>query len=110
WTVDAEAGTTEVTDRAYGRPLPWLARMLDLLHVAELVAIAGRHRCWQGKRPVHLDLVRACADAMTGREIVAAVCGALRARDAFARDSDPPIVAEDLRPRATVPEQVGLGL
>lgn len=92
WTVDAEAGLITVTAPGGYRPqMPWLSRMLDLLHVSELVDIAGRHRCWQGKRPVHLDLVRACVEMMTGREIVAAVCGALRSRDAFAKESDPPV-------------------
>jgi hypothetical protein len=93
WTVDAVAGTIEVTQRAYRDNWPWLVKMLDILHVSELVAIAARHRCWQGKRPVHLEVRNACAELMTGREIVAAVCRALRERDAFAEGSDPPIAA-----------------
>lgn len=92
WTVSAEAGTIDVTDSSYRSNLPWLAQMLHMLHVEELADIAGRHRCWQGKRPVHLDLVRTCSDLMTGREIIRAVCAALRARDAFAEASDAPIV------------------
>src|SRR3990167_6932001 len=90
WTVCAEAGSIEVTSKAYHQSHPWPWHMLHMLHVAELVEIAGQHRIWQGKRPVHLNLVNACADLMTGREIIAAVCGALRARDAFAKESDPP--------------------
>lgn len=91
WTVDAARETIEVTREGYYTCRPWLARMLDVLHVAELVEIAGRHRCWQGGRPTHAQLVDACVSLMTGREITAAVCGALRARDAFGAASDPPI-------------------
>jgi hypothetical protein len=95
WTVDAEAGTVEAPDWGGWRDkfyhLPWLSRMLDMLHVAELEQIAARHRCWSGKRPVHDVLVEACNSLMTGREIVAAVCAALRARDAFAVGTDAPI-------------------
>lgn len=91
WTVDAAAGTIEVTDTAYRDTMPWTARMLDMLHVSELVEIAGRHRCWSGKRPVHLALVKACFEMMTAREIIAAVCKALRARKAFGAGSDEPI-------------------
>lgn len=108
WTVDVEAGTTKVTAGGYRQQMPWLARMLDLLHVAELVEIAREHRCWSGKRPVHFELVRACVDLMTGREIVAEVCGALRSRDAFARESDPPI-GERWEPPAQ-PTQAALAL
>jgi hypothetical protein len=93
WTVDADAGTIHITDRAHRKQQPWASRLLDILHVSELVSIAGKHRCWQGKRPRHTDLVTACVELMTGREIVAAVCGALRNRSAFGRDSDPPIAA-----------------
>jgi hypothetical protein len=66
--------------------------MLDVLHVSELTAVAARHRICAPKRAHHHDLLRLCHDLMTGREIVRAVCGALRARDAFAAESDPPIV------------------
>ena len=88
WTVDAEAGSIDVTEQGYRNSRPWLAKMLDMLHVAELVEIAARHRCRSGKRPVHETLVSACHDLMTGREIIAAVCGALRKRDAFAIGTD----------------------
>lgn len=90
WTVDAGDNSINVTDKAYRDTLPWTARMLDILHVAELVEIARRHRCWSGKNPVHLTLVRACFEMMTGREIIAAVCRALRERDAFAVGTDQP--------------------
>lgn len=93
WTVDAEAGSVNVTNQCYRSNKPWLAQMLHMLHVSELVEIASRHRCWTGKRPVHETLVAACADLMTGREIVSAVCAALRAREAFAADTDPPVSA-----------------
>lgn len=93
WTVDADAGSIDITSESRRENRPWHARMLDMLHVAELVEIAARHRCWQGKRPVHLDIVNACNELMTGREIIAAVCGALRARAAFAKGTDQPLVA-----------------
>lgn len=91
WTVDAGAGTIEVTGGGYRESVPWSFWMLDMLHVQELVTVAGRHRCWSGKRPVHRDLVVACNDLMTGREIRTAVCAALRARAAFGAESDPPV-------------------
>lgn len=91
WTVSAEAGTIEVTQESYRTQRPWSYQLLHMLHVQELVCIAGRHRCWQGKRPVHLDLVNACNDLMTAREVTAAVCAALRERSAFAAASDPPV-------------------
>ncbi len=94
WTVDAEAGTIDVTQQCYSSNKPWLSRMLHMLHVSELVEIATAHRCWQGKRPVHETLVSACADMMAGHEIVKSVCAALRQRQAFGADSDPPIHLE----------------
>jgi hypothetical protein len=94
WTVNADAKTIEVTDGAYGwNNRPWLARMLHMLHVSELERIATRHRVSFGKRTTHKYLYEECSDLMTGREIVAAVCDALRARDAFASGSDAPIIA-----------------
>lgn len=90
WTVDAAAGTVEVTDEAHRSNHPWLYQMLHMLHVGELAAIASRHRCWQGKRPRHYDLVEACSELMTGREIKLAVCSALRRRPAFAIGTDQP--------------------
>ncbi len=92
WTVCHETGAVEVTEGRYrNSSTPWLARMLDLLHVAELEQVAYRHRISVGKRPTHAFMVSQCLDLMTGREVVAAVCAALRARDAFAEGTDPPI-------------------
>lgn len=92
WTVDAAAGAVTVTDGEWHRGRkPWLAQMLDMLHVSELVHIAARHRIVTAKRPVHLTLVSDLVDMLQGREVVAEVCRALRARDAFWEGSDPPI-------------------
>lgn len=97
WTVDADAGSIEITESGHDAAFPWTGRMLDVLHVAELCTIAERHRCLSiGKRPPrHQTLVRACHDLMTGREIIGAVCRALRARPVFGAASDPPIVVDD---------------
>lgn len=95
WTVDAAAASIAVTEPGpYRARKPWLAQMLDMLHVAELVAIAGRHRIVVAKRPVHLTLVSDLVDMLQGREVVAAVCRALRERDAFCDGTDAPIFAE----------------
>lgn len=93
WTVDAVLGTV-TPDGDWRRPArPWPARMLDMLHVVELTEIAARHHCLAAtRRTTHEQLVSACNDSLTGRETLRAVCRALRARDAFARESDPPIV------------------
>lgn len=111
WTVDAGAGSIAETERAHRNRSwrPWLYRMLDVLHVSELITVAARHRTWSGKRPTHDDLVQACADLMTGREIVTAVCRALRERNAFAVGTDAPSnLAETLLPgtdtKAGLPE------
>lgn len=90
WTVDAEQAAITVTRDHYRDALPNTAELLHMLHVAELTDIAGRHRVLSGKAR-HVDLVRACFDLMTGREIVTSVCAALRARDAFAHGTDAPI-------------------
>lgn len=91
WTVDADAGTLNVTQKCYHANKPWPAKMLDVLHVSELIEIAASYGCGTGKRPVHAALVSSCADMMTGREIARSVCAALRVRNAFAAESDPPI-------------------
>jgi hypothetical protein len=92
WTVDAIAGNVDVTENGpYRSNKPWLAQMLDMLHVSELVGIAGRHQIAVAKRPTHLTLVTDLVDLLQGREVVRAVCAALRARDAFDKMSDPPI-------------------
>ena len=93
WTVDAAQGLVEVTqDSTYREHVPWVARMLHMLHVTELADIAERHRITIGKRPTHLSIYRECCDLMTGREIIRAVCRALRERDAFCDGTDPPIL------------------
>lgn len=98
WTVDAELGTVKPDGDWRRATLPWPARMLDMLHVVELTDIAERHRCLAAtRRTTHDQLVSACNDLMTGRQILRAVCRALRARDAFARESDPPIVEQEDR-------------
>lgn len=100
WTVDAAQAAIQVTRPAFRQSHGWTWQMLHILHVQELAAIASAHGVWQGKRPVHIDLVNACADLMSGREIAAAVCAALRARSAFAVGTDEPIPSEFLlRPR-----------
>lgn len=92
WTVDASASSISVTAGNYYRARkPWLAQMLDMLHVAELIDIADRYRISVPKRPNHLTLVSELVDMLQGREVVKAVCGALRARHAFDKASDPPI-------------------
>jgi hypothetical protein len=98
WTVDSGAGSIEITDGGpYRANKPWLAQMLDMLHVSELVAIAERHHIAVAKRPVHLTLVTDLVDMLQGREVVKAVCQALRERNAFDKASDPPMVAGDTR-------------
>lgn len=92
WTVDAASGSIDVTDAAYRWNQPWLARLLHVLHVEELIGVAHRHRISHGKRATHHDIYSECVELMTGREIVAAVCAALRARNAFAAGSDAPMI------------------
>lgn len=92
WTVDAGAGSIELTDGGpYRANKPWLAQMLDMLHVSELTEIAHRHQIAVAKRPVHLTLVTDLVDMLQGREVVKAVCRALRSRNAFDKASDPPL-------------------
>ena len=93
WTVDAAAGSVSVTEGDYYRARkPWLAQMLDMLHVAELAEIAARRHVVVPKRAAHLTLVSALVDMLQGREVVADVCRALRARDAFCEGTDAPII------------------
>ncbi|MGY3581377.1 hypothetical protein ACVIGB_000554 [Bradyrhizobium sp. USDA 4341] len=92
WTVDVGVGRIDVTEAGpYRANKPWLAQMLEILHVSELVEIADRHRVAKGQRPVHFNLVTDLVDLLQGREVVKAVCAALRARSAFDKMSDPPI-------------------
>ena len=95
WTCCHEAGISG-NDREWAcrDSYPWPVKMLDVLWVSELKEIATRHRVSVDKRTPHLKLVAACCDVMTSREIVTAVCRALRGRDAFDKLSDPPVGAE----------------
>lgn len=98
WTVDSGAASIEITEQGYDLKLPWPVRLLDMLHVSELVEVGTRHRCWvsRGSRVPRHDLIRdACAELMTGQEVRRAACRALRARAAFAAESDPPIRERD---------------
>jgi len=92
WTVDAATGGFNVTNGGpYRSNKPWLAQMLDMLHVSELVEIANRHQISVAKRPTHLTLVTDLVDLMQGREVVRAACAALRSRNAFDKMSDAPV-------------------
>jgi len=95
WTVNAEAGTVQRTPLSYRIEQSWARRMLDILHVQELVVIAGRHRVSSHLKSTHFDLATRCAELMTGREVERAVCAALRRRDAFDQASDAPIFDGD---------------
>jgi hypothetical protein len=94
WTVDVEAG---LVDRGSYWPSyrarPWPAQMLQMLHRDELLQIAGRRRLVASERgATHDFLVELCNNRLTSLGIRADVCAALRARDAFDRASDAPIV------------------
>lgn len=67
------------------------AAMLWLLWRDELLSVAEQHRLGYPRRPNMRHLIEACARKLTGDQITAAVCGALRNRDAFARGTDAPI-------------------
>lgn len=54
--------------------------MLHLLHVPELVALATAHRLPHRKRAPSRDLMTLLARSLTGDDVVAGVCGQLRAR------------------------------
>lgn len=98
WTVGTEPDAIEATDTAYSfNATPWTSRMLDMLWVEELRAIADRHRIGYAKRPNHTDLKAACFELMTGREVVRTVCAALRGRAAFAEGSDPPVPRQEIK-------------
>lgn len=92
WTVSAEAGTVETSwSPAWSqRSHVWPARLLNILHVAELEAIAFRHRLAPGGER-HDKLVDACVRHLTTEQALRAACAMLRARAAFAAESDPPI-------------------
>lgn len=109
WTVDAKAQTVECGSNWRQKNRPWPARMLDMLHVAELTEIATKHRaCLAERRTTHYDLVTICNEMLSGREVTHAVCRALRSRAAFARASDPPISAQINPSKSTTQQEVVL--
>ena len=71
-----------------------VSRLLDLLHVSELVAIADRHKIQTAKRPNHLDLTNLLNDHLTGATARRECYAALRSRNAFDKASDAPQAAE----------------
>lgn len=91
WTVDAAAGAIEITDRAIQQqPGIWPAKLLDILHVAELQAAAiDARNGFHGS--THSHGLQACLSAMTTPQALRAACRALRARKAFCPGTDPPI-------------------
>lgn len=89
WTVCAESAAVEVTEGGWRTSeAPWATQMLDMLWRNELEAIAHRHRICIPKRASHIVIRNACEEMMTGREVRAAVCSALRGRAAFDKASD----------------------
>lgn len=96
WTVDVENKSVTVTDQSYIKNTPWADRMLHVLWADELRTIAARHQIAAGDRAPHRTLNRECNNLMKGREVVSAVCRALRERDAFGAGSDQPIIVRAL--------------
>jgi len=95
WSVDGETGLIGGDFPHVGFfQKPHSRQLLDLLHVDELIEIAGRRRIAHARRPRHGDLADACFDLMAGREVIGDVLRALRARAAFAAGSDAPIAIE----------------
>jgi hypothetical protein len=94
WTCCAVTDSIQKTDGGWNDNIhPDTFRLLHMLRVEELVRIADKNGL-PTHDAVHRRLVAACWDAMTGRQIVRAVCAALRARDAFCDGTDPPIVED----------------
>ncbi len=90
WTCDPDQACIAVTEPAWhSNVAPWALACLDLLHVAELAEIAVRHRI--DHTGTHAVLVHRCADMLEGRQVMPAVCRALRTRSAFAQGSDAPL-------------------
>jgi hypothetical protein len=93
WTVSAETGEVDCTGGGashFDTAWPWPSRLLNLLHVAELEAILARHPA-PCRSKTHGALVAALLHQLTTPAALREVCRALRARDAFDRESDPPI-------------------
>lgn len=97
WIVDAAAGTVALGPGGWRPSRPWSARMIAMLDREELAEIARRHRLPCSRDSTQEDLLRDCIDHLTGREIVAATCAALRARDRWVKYgvSDRPIPLPD---------------
>lgn len=110
WTCCSETGRFENTDGGWGgQRFPWPARMLDVLHVAELERILSGGAVLHRVRS-HRYCVEAIHHRLTGPQIIRAVCAALRARPGFAVESDPPIGIDVAPPITTEarPEQMAL--
>ena len=88
WHVSADAGTVKVERSHWRQAHIWPARLLETLHVAELVTIAEHHGVACG--PPHVRAVAGLAQMLREPEIVRAVCWTWRRRDAFAEGTDPP--------------------
>lgn len=80
WEVCAETGRVDPGYERHEPRQPWAAKMLDVLWVAELLRVAIDHAVPIHGTSPHDVLVRACCDAMTGRDVTRAVCRGLRAR------------------------------
>lgn len=90
WVTDVSQSLI-VTPWTPALSLPWPAKQLDMLHNEELLIVAKQYQAFLGKRPTHDALVRACVRVMPQPQIDAAVCWALRTRNAFDPMSDPPL-------------------
>ena len=77
----------------YRAEVPWYHRMLLLLWADEIREVAGQHRVSCDQRTPAYKLAPELSRMLSGREIEAAVCQALRARD-FA-EADPPVLSTD---------------
>jgi len=98
WTCDPDAADPiRLTAGYYGENThPWPAKMLDVLHVAELERLCAEHGVAPGSS--HARLCDALLGALRGPQVARAVCAALRARDAFCAGTDAPV--GDVRPAA----------
>lgn len=93
WLVEPGAPIIVEHDHWPMRQRPCVARLLDLMHVSELVAIAERHKVQTAKRPNHTDLTNLLNDHLTGATARRECYAALRNRDAFDKASDAPLPA-----------------
>lgn len=99
WDCCAETGRFERTEGwGAANKHPWASRALDILHRTELITIGRRHRLFDGDKYNHTAMVDICAQGLKGREVMRAVCTALRARAAFAAGTDAPILDPEPAP------------